>query len=330
MDHNRTKPSLNVNRSEKPIVVLLARQDSFQVLSMWQNDRISEYLLASDSRRHIWHAWLAVHGTAVRDVAETYGFLTFAKSRQILGDAFGSCPSGMISALGKFGPYARSKHAYFALHKVLSAGGPLANHVCQSARFEDDDLIALASASMLPVSTRVVCELLKCRMPSQVMVELLWVIARLVTTHDEHKLVRCIAEGRQPAMILANLLGLTAFPAPPFEQVGKLVPITAAEQLRNVGRDFRNCLKDGEQLAFAVVSAQSGHRYFYLWTGESPALLSFNKCGNVGWVLSEREGVANSPVSQATLDEIAETLAGLPNVFIGKRQGGLLEWMATG
>ncbi|WP_044548597.1 hypothetical protein [Mesorhizobium japonicum] len=329
MYHNRNSPQLDRNGSEKSITTLLARQDSAQVQSIWQNDRICEYLLASDSRRHAWHSWLAVHGTVIRDAAETYRILTFAKSRQILAHAFGSCPAGMVPALSKFGPYARSKHVYFALHQILSAGGPLANHVHQATEFRDDDIDSLASASMTPVSNRVFRALLKCKIPAPALVELLWVIARLAPMLDDRHLVRAIAQGRQPAAILANLFSLMPFPNPPFEQVGALVPITAAEQLRKAGNEFDNCLKGGEELAYAIASVLSGQRYFYAWNGDRPALLTFCRCGLAGWILAERSGPANASVPEASMDKIGEELASIPNVFVGKRGAGLLEWICA-
>lgn len=328
MHHNRNSP-LDLNGSEKSIIALIARQDSAQVLSIWPNDRVCEYLLASDSRRHSWHAWLAVHGTVIGDVAETYRFLTFAKSRQILAHAFDSCPAGMIPALGKLGPYARPKHVYVALHQALGVAGPLANHVYQATEFRDDDIILLASASTMLVSSRVFRTLLKCKIPAPALVELLWVIARLAPLHDDQHLVRAIAQGRQPAAILANLFSLMPFPNPPFEQVGALVPITTAEQLRKVGNEFDNCLKGGEELAYAIASIQSGQRYFYRWNGNHPTLLAFCRCGSTGWILAERSGPANCRVPEVTMDQIGEALAGVPDVIVGKRGAGMLEWICA-
>lgn len=289
-----------------------------------------EYLLASDSRRHIWHAWLAVHGAAKHDAAETYRFFTFAKSRQILTNAFGSCPAGMVSGLGKFGPYARPKHAYIALHKVLSAGGPLANHICQSAKVLDDDFVALATAVAMPASNRVIRALLRCKMSPQGMVELLWMIARLLPIHEEQHLLRCIFQGRQPAAILANLFSLTSFPDPPFAQLGALVPITTAEQLRVIGQRFNNCLrKPGEELAAAVASVLSGQRYFYSWEGENPALLAFARCGSAGWILAEHSGPVNSRVPDPVIEQVEDVLADSPSVFIGNAGSGMLRWICT-
>ncbi|ESX91360.1 hypothetical protein [Mesorhizobium sp. LSHC412B00] len=327
MHHNRNSLPLDPSGSEQSIVALLARKHSAQVLSIWPNDRICEYLLASDSRRHTWHAWLAAHDTI--NVVETYRFLSFANSRQILIDAFGSCPPGMISALGKLGPYARSKHVYVALHQALMAAGPLANHVCQATEFRDDDILSLASASTMPVSNRVLRSLLKCKIPTPELVELLWVIARLSPMHDEQRLVRAIVQGRQPPAILANFFSLMPFPDPPFEQIGALTPITTAEQLRKVGNEFDNCLRGGDELAYAVASVLSGHRYFYAWNGDRPALLAFCRCGLAGWILAERSGPANSCVPEATMDKIAEELASVPNVFVGRRGSGMLEWICA-
>ncbi|RVC68041.1 MAG: hypothetical protein EOS81_04665 [Mesorhizobium sp.] len=328
MHHFQNSGSNDLGSGES-IVGLLARQASARVLSIWK-DRLSEYLLASDSRRHTWHAWLAVHGTATHDVTETYRFLTLAKSRQILAAAFGSCPAGMISALGKFGPFARSKHAYLALHKVLAADGPLARHVHQSAKMNDDDLASLATVATMSESNRVVRALLKCKMSAQAMVELLWVISRMASRYDERHLVQCISEGCQPANILANLYGLVPFPAPPFEQAGALIPITTADQLRKAGQLLRNCLRNpGEELAAAVASVLSGQRYFYSWEAENPALLAFARCGSAGWILAEHSGPANSRVADAVIEQVEDMLADIPNVFIGNAGSGMLRWICA-
>lgn len=329
MHHSQIDP-LDHNGPGNSLIDLLARRASAQVQSIWPNDCICEYLLASESRRHTWHAWLANHGAATPDVTETYRFLTFAKSRQILADAFGSCPAGMIAALGKFGPFARSKQAYLALHKVLTAGGPLAQHVHQSAKLNDDDLVALATAVTNTESDRVVRALLKCKMSVQAMVELLWVISRMASRYEERHLVRCISEGRQPANILTNLYGLVPFPAPPFEQVAALIPITTADQLRKAGQLLRNCLsKPGEELAAAVASVLSGQRYFYVWEGENPALLAFARCGSAGWILAEHSGPMNTRVPDAVIEQVEDVLAGSPSVFIGNAGSGMLRWICT-
>ncbi|TIV19501.1 MAG: hypothetical protein E5V95_08460 [Mesorhizobium sp.] len=330
MHRERTCPSSNRNGSEKSIIALLARDDSPRVLSIWQNERVCEYLLAPDSRRQAWHAWLAFPGAATNDVTETYRFLTFAKSRQILTDAFGSCPAGMVSALGKFGPFARPKHAYSALYKMLTAGGPLANHACQSAKINDDDLVVMASAVGLPAPERVIRALLKCNIPARAMVELLWAVSRLTPEHDERQLVQCVVQGRQPEAILAKLLSLTPFPEPPFERAGLLVPITTADQLRKIGQRLNNCLrKPGEELAAAVASVLSGQRYFYSWEGENPALLAFARCGSAGWILAEHSGPANSRVADAVIEQVEDMLADIPNVFIGNAGSGMLRWICA-
>ncbi|RVD55064.1 MAG: hypothetical protein EOS30_11085 [Mesorhizobium sp.] len=329
MHHNQNSLPLDRSGSDQSIIALLSRQDSAQVLSIWTNDRICEYLLASDTRRHTWHAWLAANGNFISDAVETYRFLTFAKSRQILTDAFDSCPAGMISTLGKLGPYARPRPIYVAIHQALMAAGPLANHLYQATEFRDDDILSLASASTMPVSNRVLRSLLKCKIPAPELVELLWVIARLSPMHDEQRLVRAIVQGRQPPAILANLFSLMPFPNPPFEQVGALAPITTAEQLRKAGHEFDNCLKGGEELAYALASIQSAQRYFYRWDGEHPTLLAFCRCGSTGWILAERSGPANARVSQVTVNQIGEVLSGIPNVLVGKRGAGMLEWICA-
>ncbi|TPI27331.1 hypothetical protein FJW07_31455 [Mesorhizobium sp. B3-1-9] len=330
MQHNRIGLPPAPNGSDKSVITLLARHDYAQIQLIWQDDRIYEYLLASDTRRHTWHAWLAIHNTATHDVTQTYRFLTFAKSREIIEKAFGSCPAGMVSALGKLGPFARAKHAYLALHKVLTAGGPLARHVHQSPKMNDDDLASLATAVNKTESNPVVRALLKCNISAQAMVELLWVVARMPSRYEERHLVRCISEGRQPANILANLYGLLPFPAPPFDQAGALIPITTAEQLRMEGQQFNNCLrKPGEEFAAALASVLSGQRYFYSWEGENPALFAFARCGSVGWILAEHSGPANSRVPDAVIAQVEDVLAGIPSVFIGNAGSGMLRWICT-
>ena len=80
---------------------------------------------------------------------------------------------------------------------------------------------------------------------------------------------------------------------------------------RSTKRISRNSLLSAERIPFS----------------NFPTLLAFRKCGNDGWILSERSGRGNARVPEATMDQIGEALTDVLNVFVGNGGAGMLSWV---
>ena len=291
---------------------LIAESFEPHVIRIWRPNRIHEYLLAPDHRRHAWHSWL---GSADRQTfdTDTYRFLSQARSRDVVADAYSCCPPGLISALGKLGAQARRKEFYAALVGVLKRGGPLARHVHHLKQISDETIFSLAAIDDDPPSDRVLKALLKRSKPHQY-TELVWIVGRLSLLLGENEVEVSIVTGGNPARTVETLIAQLPFPEPPFAGEPRLQPITSANELGKVGKDFRNCLADPRTWFDAVIEVQAGQTYFYQWNGDQPALLSFGRYGSLGWIPTQIEAVNSESPCEITQSEVERVFRKIPEI----------------
>jgi len=94
-------------------VKVIAGSFSESVIRIWGEDRIGEYLGASDARRHLWHACLAsehphIQAQSVVSCQRLYRQFKRARGKDLVAQAFGCRPLGLLSALGRLGAEARA------------------------------------------------------------------------------------------------------------------------------------------------------------------------------------------------------------------------------
>ena len=131
----RTRPSRSTRKRQtgapQPIrnsaVRVIAGSFAQSVILIWGEDRIGEYLGASDARRNLWHACLASehsHFQAKSAVScrRLYRQFKRARGKDLVAQAFGCRPIGLLSALGRLGAAARSPETYRALVRALENG----------------------------------------------------------------------------------------------------------------------------------------------------------------------------------------------------------------
>lgn len=301
----RNQPSPNARRSPRRAqpanaasgtISLIAGSFDHRIARVW-GDRIAEYLLAPDSRRHVWHCWLA-SPTANLDRPDLYQFLTFARSKQIIPDGYGWSPPGLLSALSKLGARARSKEFYAALFEVLARGGPVAVHIQHMTQIEDQAVSAWASPRLHAMSDQVTKAALKSPTSIQHWNELCWVIDRLYKLVPSETIDAAVSTSQNPLATIERLVAQLPFPSPPFHHP-QLQPIVSGSELRRAGRSYKNCLADHRIWLDAALSVQSGQTYYYRWQTDQPVLLAFAKIGTLGWTLSEFGGPGNTAVPEA-------------------------------
>ena len=95
------------------VVRMIASGYADLVSHIWRGQRIAEYLLADDRRRHVWHLCLATNHPDFRvddddalNCARLYRRFTFEASRALLAAALGTYPAGLIGVLGSIPPEA--------------------------------------------------------------------------------------------------------------------------------------------------------------------------------------------------------------------------------
>lgn len=327
--HSEQPPMMPVatNLAGNSIVALLAGFFTEDVTRVWDGRKIEQYLLASDGRRHVWHAWFAQKTGEPDDPATVHDFLTRSKSRDIISDAFGRCPNGYVSGLKRLGPVARSGDFYRSLFRVLARGGALAQCVHRMRTIADEDVACLSSLPDGIISDRMIALFQKAKLPTFTWSEVLWLASRIVDVDELAPARKAMARSPNPVDHILDLIRQLPFPRPPFEARDQLVPVTSGDELAGAARSFRNCLADREVLTGAILAVLSGRRYFFRWQGERPALLAFDQVGSFGWSVSEASGRRNERLSSHLLLEITKSLEGEPSICTGSLRGGILRFL---
>jgi len=298
-------------RRQSDIPSIVAGPFADIVDSVWAGERLAEYLLAPAARRQVWHAWLAMKAEAASsDPDGAYGRLSRASGRDLLAEAYGQAPAGMVRALGRLGPVAQPPDVYRGVAAVLVDGDPGAKLIRHAASLDEGFVRVLWT---LPKSLRRKPIVDYCHVGEARFLNWLVRAAGYGETELPPSLLAQLQSRRGrhgPADVIQAFLAPENFAAPPFAAPAPLTPIASLAQLRAAAKRFRNCLEHyGEE-------AMSGARSFYVWDGSEPAVVGLSKVGDLGWRVGEIAGVDNADVSAATRAAIADALAPFGNVFI--------------
>ena len=164
-----------------------------------------------------------------------------ARNADLIAQAYGSCPSGFLRLIGRFGDCARKPEIYTGLFELLEAHPDLAQPLlgaCQTGPLTDD-LIELAQAlPPTPLGVRVAArfeamgEYTRLMRPYQAITG----NAQLTEAH-----LRRIAEGEAPGNLLEGIYLDLPFPAPVLTGP-ELTHIPDGNALVHTAREFSNCL----------------------------------------------------------------------------------------
>ena len=135
--------------ADNGVASLIAGPFSLQVFDIWSGTRITEYLTATKTRRHIWHAWMSSDRTQFELVNAlscelAYRRLTDAKGKDLIQQAFGHVPNGISNILGRLGVQARLPTVYKGLVRILQTDGPGAKLLRHTAGPSDELILFLA------------------------------------------------------------------------------------------------------------------------------------------------------------------------------------------
>jgi hypothetical protein len=300
------------------IVQLVAGSFATEVIQIWSGHRITEYLTATDTRRHLWHACLSSERLAFRvnnrmSAELAYARLTYVKGRDLIDEAYACYPLGVMKALGRLGAAARSPRVYRALIQALCAEGAGAKLLWHSSHLSDEIILGV---SLLPsgLKAQAVLDLFKeGKLGIEAVGFFTWTLARIDALKGSHVAQEILAAAK-PLEALWEALADFPFPAPPWPGKDLLRPVTSRADLERIGSEFENCLSTSPQSRGAVQGVINGVTYFYEWRGQEHAVLEFCRVGSVGWFLREVRGPKNQFVSDQTRSEIRCLLSEAPTL----------------
>ena len=223
-----------------------------EVRRIWDGPHLAAYLSAPEARRHVWHCWMASDRDTVErrfraHPALALRRLTSHKSRNLLAGAYGTCPPGLVKALGRCGEEARSPAFYRALVRALKSRPESAKAVWY-APVLTDALVFRAAGLSTPVAA----------------------------SHSSH----------EPVPVADAHLNMAPLLAPPWRGTALLRPLTCRHDLRDVGRRLRNCMRSWGRVRAAAEAIEAGREAYFAWDAPAPGLVRF-ACGPQGWCLAE-------------------------------------------
>src|SRR3954451_5678815 len=129
VEPKRRKVGKTALPASNSVVELVAGRYVKAVNRIW-GAKVGEYLSAPDARRPLGQGCFAAGPPSLRwqtaaAATRLYDRLTYAPGKELIAQAYGDCPPGLLGCLGRLGAEARSGYTYRALVQVLQRGGIL-------------------------------------------------------------------------------------------------------------------------------------------------------------------------------------------------------------
>lgn len=270
------------------------------VMAIWGSGDVGEYLTATSTQRHVWHAVLAAGD---HDCPPTHKWLTENRLEVILKRAYGSYPSGMVRLLSRLGPHAETKEFYRSAHVALSRGDMLTRILQHSKTIDPHVVFAIAELPRDLISVRIARHLLRRGASACEIAEMSWLVKRVVELSGSVAILSLLAHSKNPVVTVRKAIARLSFPAPPWKAEG-LIPVESAEELSDIARRLGNCLSDHDIFYSSCLDVQAGIAFYFLTRSAKPLLLKFTKFGGVGWYLDECRGAGNRPPTVEEIEQI--------------------------
>jgi len=200
------------------------------------------------------------------------------------------------------------------LHILLSRGGKLARLIQHSKQIDDDAIIALSRLPDDLPALEITNKLIRCKAEAGAIRELVWIVTILRDRFPQPGIDELVLQSGNPVAEIQKVVTSLPFPDPPWPATGNLRPVTSAEELATIAREFDNCLVEREKALEASLAVQSGKRYHYVWGGSQRVLLSFTRFGDLGWIAREAGTKDDAFMTSTTRNDIQSVLATIPQI----------------
>lgn len=286
------------------------------IARIWVDQDIGGYLLADNARRHVWHACLSsIYGTFSADrgdAAMIYDRFKTWRGKNLIIQAYGCKPRGLIQVLGRLGAHPRPPEIYRSLVSIMEAQGCAAKLLMHTQQPSD---AVISTLERLPVSvgwkTLRALHLLIDEVPEDLAL-FLWTVERAETLWPQFNKAEILGSPK-PIAAFRRFLETLDLPEPPWSGTAILRPIRSGVELAAVAVKFDNCLADRYD-NYELYSALNNTRCFYEWHGDENALVELVRFNDIGWLARTALGINNATLSQRTCDQIVEAFSEVRNI----------------
>lgn len=296
------------------VVKHVAGEFSSSILSIWGINYITEYMVATATQRHVWHAVLSVPNSKLPPNINMRTWLTSCRCKELLRISFGTYPPGMIGLLSKLGPCAESPDFYNSAHVALSRRDSLTRILQHSHTIEPRTISWIAAMPTEKLAVNLACYILREKIRYFEIDELIWISKRLIESSVKGERVANISKLTNPVTVLRKSIAKIPFPPVPWNIQGLLL-IKSGDELLEVAGQLRNCLADDVYFYSSCLDAQAGQCCFFRTLDDDFLLLKFCKFGSLGWYIEECSGRQNRKPTQNEFDKIAHATSHLDHIW---------------
>lgn len=295
------------------VLELIAGPFAEVVSQIWSGERFADYVTADDTRRHVWHCCLSAdaspfiaHNPEQNELIVSR--LTFGRSRDLLVQALGERPSGLIGFLSRLGPEARPPAIYRLAALAFQKGGGGARFLMHTKN-PSNELITCAALAPRGLRNEAFAVLgNKRKIDPRELHCIGWTLERLEQQRGPD-VVRKILNASSITDVLCDAIVDLPFPSPPWPETEKLRAISSSTFLKQTGLRFNNCLAITHIRRAAALQILTGFQYYYLWEADTPAILKFIRVLDVGWYLEDCLGPNNVDLPEKQKREMFDALS---------------------
>jgi hypothetical protein len=274
-----------------------------RVASVFADEKAVAYILAEPKRRQVWNAVLAAGRR--HDVCHvSLENLLVQPSKNLIVAAYGACPSGYLTLLGRCGDLGLPVDFYRFWQGFLADGGCCIRQIAGSS-LPLWELYRVLKNLPPELRTVAIAQRFGEHLAASRFVE---IVRWMKGGQSDESVWRNVGEqlerGRSPRKILDRMLDDARCPAP-YLVDARFRHLGSVKMLRDAGHRFKNCLK----LDFTLEEALRGETQFYEWMGEGePAIVSITNDMPFGWMIGSIKGVGNSDPDVETYVAITDAL----------------------
>jgi hypothetical protein len=274
---------------------------------VFRDERAVAYILAEPHRRQIWNAVLAAGSRLDEPGADDEQFerLLTGSAKSLISDAYGSCPSGFLTLLGRCDEIGHPVEFYRFWHGFLAENVGAIREIASSPVPVWELFRVLKN---LPAELRTIGIALRFgeHVGTGRFVEAVrWMHGGSPDAAVWREVPERLERGASPRKILDGMLAEARCPTPCLVDA-RFRHIATVGELKRAAKRFENCLG----MDFTLEEALRGEAQFYEWVGEGQAaIVSITNDLPFGWFLGSFKGVGNVEPELETHIHITEALA---------------------
>ena len=267
------------------------------VVSLCEADSRFLFHLADQSRGYVHFICLVrlallQRSTEMRDVKECAHWICSQSKKKILQHLYPACPTGILGVLPKLQKKPLSKDEYRLLFRALSDKDMCKrfNHVRHIRKF-DIHLLEILDNAPKELQFSGFINYIKKHSDYKYFLCLAKIIRHLnieVTQREINAASKNMNKMSQLSDLFNKKIKHSPFPPPPWEGNDFVKPVCSREQLKEVRRNFNNCVMD------YIPKIVLGYSYFYICES-MPAVIEMVKDAGVGWEIGSMECPREQP-----------------------------------